>query len=127
MTEVRRTLRGRVASGSGDLAGWMTRYADLYARKTGARLYPGSLNVVLEESWTVGGAAIRLEPPEYGISMSIVPCEINGLAAFILRTDKNDAGEGDHASNVIEVAAPVHLRSALGLLDGDAVEVVVGG
>lgn len=113
--------------GIGNLARWRTQYADVYEKKTGVRLYPGSLNVVLNEPWTVDGAPIRLEPPEYGVAMSIVPCEINGVAWFILRTDKNNQGEGDDAPNVIEVAAAVHLRSALGISDGDEVEVVIEG
>ncbi len=120
-------LRGRVGSGIGDLARWMRQYADVYERTTGVRLHPGSLNVVLDEPWTVENAPIRLEPPEYGVAMSIVPCEINGVPGFILRTDKNDEGKGDHAPNVIEVAAAVHLRSILGISDGDEVEVVIEG
>lgn len=123
----RRVLRGRVASGTGDLAEWMRRHASLYERVTGARLYPGSLNVVLDEPWTVHHAPLRLDPPEYGVAMNIVPCHINGLAGFILRTDKNNTGEGAHPPNVIEVAASVHLRSALGVADGDEVEVVIAG
>jgi riboflavin kinase len=122
-----RTLTGRVATGIGDLARRMTQYADVFERTTGVRLYPGSLNVVLEEPWVVEGVPLRLGPPEYGVSMSLVPCEVNGVPGFILRTDKNDAGQGDHASNVIEVAAPVHLRSALGVSDGDEVEVLLRG
>lgn len=72
-------------------------------------------------------APIRLEPPEYGVAMSIVPCEISGVPAFILRTDKNNDGVGDHAPDIIEVAAATHLRSALGISDGDEVEVVIDG
>ena len=103
----------------------MTEYADVYERKTGVRLHPGSLNVVLDEPWVVGRAPIRLEPPEYGVAMSIVPCEIGGVHGFIIRSDRNDAGDGDHAPNVIEVAAAVHLRTALGVSDGDEVEVLI--
>lgn len=118
-------LRGRVVSGIGDLSRWMTAYADLYARTTGVRLYPGSLNIVLAEPWFVAHPPLRLEPPDIAVGMNIVPCEIEGVAAFILRTDKNNEGRGDHAPSVIEVAAPVHLRTTLGLEDGDEVEVVV--
>ncbi len=118
-------LRGHVASGIGDIARWMTQYAELFERRTGVRLYPGSLNVILDEPWTVRDAAIRLEPPEYGVPMSIVPCQINGLDAFIVRTDKNNAGLGDHPPSVIEIAAPTHLRTTLGVSDGDEVAVVV--
>ena len=120
-----RVLRGRVASGIGGHAHWMIVYADLYEAKTGVLLYPGSLNVVLDAPWYVPAERIRLEPPEYGIGMSIVACRIGGLDAFILRTDKNNAGDGDHPATVIEVAAPVRLRDVLGLEDGSEIEVAV--
>ena len=118
-------LRGRVTAGIGGQAHWMTVHADRYEAKTGVRLYPGSLNVVLEDPWHVGNQRVRLEPPEYGVGMSIVPCTIDGIDAFVLRTDKNDRGEGDHSPNVVEIAAAVRLRDSLGLNDGDEVEIVV--
>jgi riboflavin kinase len=118
-------LRGRVSGGIGGHAHWMTVHAELYEAKTGVRLYPGSLNVVLDYAWHVGTQSVRLEPPEYGVGLSIVPCTINGLDAFILRTDKNDRGEGDHPPNILEIAASARLRDTLGLQDGDEVEIVV--
>lgn len=118
-------LRGRVSSGIGNLAHWMTVYSDLYETKTGVRLYPGSLNVVLDHAWHVGDQRVRLEPPDVGVGLSIVPCTIERLEAFIVRTDKNDRGQGDHLPNILEVAAAVRLRDALGLQDGDEVEIIV--
>ena len=103
----------------------MTIFTDLHAAKTGVRLYPGSLNVELDDDWHAGIHRLRLEPPEYPIGLSIVPCNIQGLDAFILRTDKNDRGDGDHAPNVVEVAAAVRLRDALDLEDGDRVEIIL--
>jgi CTP-dependent riboflavin kinase len=44
-------LRGRVISGIGDLARWMSLYADLYQRRVGVRLFPGSLNLALKSFW----------------------------------------------------------------------------
>lgn len=121
----RELLRGRVAGGIGDLSRWMVEYAGVYERKIGVRLHPGSLNVVLPEPWILVNPPLRLEASDVGVGMSVVPCEIEGLPAFILRTDKNNDGRGDHAPNVIEIAASVHLRSALGLQEGDEVDVVV--
>ncbi len=103
----------------------MVGYADLYRAKTGVDLYPGSLNVVLEEAWHVGDDPIRIEPPECLVALSIVPCLIGGIDAFIVRTDKNDCGDGDHPPTIIEVAAVLRLREALDVQDGDEVEVVV--
>jgi riboflavin kinase, archaea type len=105
----------------------MTLYEDLYERRTGVRLFPGSLNVDLGQEWLLPANAMRLEPSEYGgrVGMNIVPCLIEAIPGFILRTDGNNAGNGDHPTSVIEVAAQVHLRSALNLMDGDVVEVIV--
>ena len=118
-------LRGRVTSGVGSLSHWMVVFEDLYRAKTGADLYPGSLNLVLEEPWHVGSTGSRLEPPEYPVPLRIVPCTAGGIDAFIIRTDKNDCDEGDHAPNIIEVGAAVRLRDALGVEDGDIVEVLI--
>jgi CTP-dependent riboflavin kinase len=119
-------LRGRVASGIGGHAKWMRVHADLYEAKTGVQLYPGSLNIVLDRPWHVSDSQLRLEPPEYGVGLNIIPCWIEAVEGFILRTDKNDSGDGDHPPNVLEIAATVRLRDVLGLCDGDEVEVTVG-
>ena len=44
----------------------------------------------------------------------------------MIRTDRNNAGTGHHPRNVVEVVSTVHLRSALGLHDGDEVRLEVG-
>jgi riboflavin kinase, archaea type len=121
------TLRGTVFTGRGDLAQWMQAYRELYEQVTGVALFPGSLNILLEHDWSLPDSRLRLEPADYGgrIGMNIVPCTISGLAAFIVRTDPTEAGTGDHSKSVIEIAAGVRLRDALGLHDGDVVEVIV--
>jgi len=105
----------------------MVEYADLYERVTGVRLFPGSLNVVLDGEYRLPARRLRLEPAEYGgrVGMNMVPCTIGGLPGFVLRTDQNEAGTGHHGRQVVEIAAAVRLRDALGLLDGDEVEIVV--
>jgi riboflavin kinase len=57
--------------------------------------------------------------------VTIVPCRILGWAAFILRTDGNESGTGDHPRTIVEVATDVHLRKTFGLADGDWVEIEV--
>ena len=116
-----------MVTGIGDLSQWMALHVDAYSAKVRVALVPGSLNVVLDRAWRVPGDALRLEPPEYPVGMSIVPCRLGGIPAFILRTDDNEAGRGDHPPNVLEIAAAVHLRQALGLVDGDKVQIEVLG
>lgn len=106
-------LTGRVASGIGDLAIWMSLNAAVYTRAAGVELHPGSLNVELPEPGFVPPGATRLEPEDFevgGVGMNIVRCSVNGIPAFVLRTDRNNAGTGNHPPTVLEVAATVHLR-----------------
>ena len=118
-------LRGRVATGIADLAGWITLHADAYMRATGSTLVPGSLNIVIERSWVMRTPAIRLDASEVGVGVGLLPCRVGGIAGWIFRTDRNNLGDGDHAMNVLEVVAAVHLRAALGLRDGDEITVEI--
>lgn len=120
-------LRGSVTSGIGNFSTWIERLRDHYFQKTGMHLYPGTLNILLEEEYTLPPQRIRLEREEYGgrVSVNIVPCRIFGRRAFLLRTDANERGEGHHPRNIIEIACDVKLRDAYGLDDGSIVEVEV--
>lgn len=119
-------MRGRVASGRGDLAQWMRRYSDAYERAVGARLEPGSLNMVLDEPWVMHEPEVRLEASEVGVRVGLVRCRVNGEPCWALRTDRNNTATGHHPLNVVEVVSTVHLRTALGLKDGDDVSLDVG-
>ena len=116
-------LTGRVVTGVGNFSYWIERLQEHYRRKTGASLFPGTLNVQLDEEYSVPSGALRLEGEEYGgaVSVNIVPCRILGRRAFILRTD---AAERD-SKNVVEVACGVKLRDKYNLRDGDVVRVEV--
>ena len=120
-------LRGQVLSGRGAFAYWIERLSDHYERKTGMRLFPGTLNLSLPEPYTLPPESIRLEAEEYGgrVSVSIVPCSVFGRKAFLLRTDQNENGTGHHPRHIIEIATDVKLRDAYRLQDGDWVDVVI--
>jgi riboflavin kinase len=120
-------LKGKVLSGIGNFSYWMEKLEAHYLRKTGVKLFPGTLNVQLEEPYSLPPDPLRLEKEEYGgsVSVSIVPCTFMGHAAYILRTDANEQGRGHHAKNIIEIASVVKLRDAFNLQDGDVVEVEI--
>jgi CTP-dependent riboflavin kinase len=102
----------------------MIKYADLYEQCTGVRLYPGSLNVVLDEEYLLPtNPPLRLPPNVLGgrVGMNIVPCRFMGIPAFILRTDQNEAGTGHHDRKVVEIGAAVRLRDTFDLADGEVV------
>lgn len=118
---------GKVVSGMGNFSFWIDKLHDHYWRKTGMHLYPGTLNVELEQPYSLPKNVLRLEGHEYGgtVLVSMVPCTIEGRKAFLLRTDLNEQGRGHHPKTIIEIATDVRLRDALGLQDGDTVEIEI--
>ena len=118
-------LRGTVVPGMGNFSFWLEKLESFYTQKTGIRLFPGTLNLRLEEPYSLPEEVIRLEKEEYGgtVSVSMVPCSVFGRRAFLLRTDANEAGQGHHSKNIIEIATDIKLRDAYQLSDGDEVEV----
>jgi len=118
-------LRGRVVTGMGSFSYWIEKLADHYERKTGMRLFPGTLNVELEEPYTLPARVMRLEGREYGgsVSVNMVPCSIEGKRGFLLRTDANEEGRGHHPKTIVEVATDVKLREYFHWSDGDVVEI----
>jgi riboflavin kinase len=122
-----KVLTGRVVSGVGNFAYWIDMLKDHYQRKTGMMLFPGTLNVQLDEEYSVPQGAMRLEGEEYGgtVSINIVPCRIFEEDAVILRTDTNESGEGLHPRTLVEVACEVKLRDKYQLKDGDTVHIEV--
>jgi riboflavin kinase len=126
------TLRGKVVSGMGNFSYWIEKLQDHYERKTGMRLFPGTLNVELDEPYSLPRQVIRLEGSEYGgtVSVNMVPCRIQrpdgeGRRAFLLRTDANEEGRGHHPKTIVEIATDVKLREYLHLQDGDVVEIEI--
>jgi riboflavin kinase len=120
-----RVLKGKVVTGVGNFSFWVEKLQDHYRHKTGLQLFPGTLNIQLDEPFDLPRERARLEAREYGgtVSVNIVPCTILGRRAVILRTDKAD---GELQSRmIIEVACEVKLRDEHQLRDGDVVEVAV--
>jgi riboflavin kinase, archaea type len=120
-------LSGKVVTGMGNFSYWIEKLAEHYQRKTGMKLFPGTLNVELEQPYTLPSQVVRLEGWEYGgsVSVNIVPCSIRGKSGFILRTDANEEGRGHHPNTIIEVATDVKLREHFNLSDGDMVEIEI--
>lgn len=126
-------LRGHVVPGIGNFSYWIEKLHEHYFRKTAMRLYPGTLNVLLERPYSLPKQVIRLEGSEYDgtVSVSMVPCTIRTprrehvRRAFLLRTDANEEGRGHHPKTIVEIATDVRLRDVFGLQDGDVVEIAI--
>jgi riboflavin kinase, archaea type len=124
-------LIGKVITGSGDLSFRMNTVPNLmeaYYKKTGFRLFPGSLNIKMENDFQVPTGAMRLEKEEYGgqVSVSLIPCRFLDKDVFIVRTDKVERNEvPTHPKNIIEIISDVKLRDTFNLKDGDTVEITL--
>lgn len=130
-------LTGKVVSGIGNFSFWIEKLHDHYFRKTGMHLFPGTLNLELDQPWSLPAYPLRLEADEYGgtVSVSLVPCTVRehsahshtvqGRSAFILRTDANERGTGHHSKTILEVACDVKLRDHFQLRDGDLITVQI--
>ncbi len=117
-----RTLSGRVGPGYGRGTRFIWRMSDLYEEILGVRLFPGTLNVYLDEEYPMPEDALAVGA---GLGAFLVPCWIGDRSAFICRPFPMEFGYGPHDRTVIELVADVKLRDHLGLADDDVVEVRV--
>lgn len=120
-------LTGHVTTGFGVARDHLAPVAALICARTGLpALAPGTLNVRLPASYRFEPDA-EISHAEYGYErLKLKRCCIGGLPAVILRPETHESGNG-HGDAYVELLAAVHLRSALGLADGDRLDIVVGG
>jgi len=124
-------LRGRVESGENDASKWLTLFNAEYSRKLGIPVFPGSLNLRLDEpfNWLAPQyqpSIIRFGQQEYGGERDILllRCILVSLGhrpAFLWGPIHPTLGAG--TGRVVEIVADVKLRDAYGLTDGTLVEV----
>lgn len=126
------TFTGRVFSGLGEGAYYVDQpgYGGHFQRLLGFRPYPGTLNLRLPPSQIAGKRELETYPGIVikgfevgGRSFGEVRCyraTINGIEGAVILI-----GRTHHDDSVVELIAPVHLRSKLNLKDGGKVKVVV--
>jgi CTP-dependent riboflavin kinase len=122
-------LSGRVQSGKGDAARWLSKFNAAYALKIGQLVFPGSLNVALAEpfdwfSEENAARTIQFHRTDYGGERDILlmPCVLRSLGneRAWLWTPTTAAHDRPDPW-VIEMIAGRNLREAFALADGDAV------
>ncbi len=126
-----KTLIGQISSttfgvATRNLAGVMS----LIEKRMGlANLVQGTLNIKIQEDYIVIPDAI-ISPQEYGLpeTIKLQRCLISGYKAIIMRPDTHEIRPNwGHGKAHLELMSPFHLRTTLGLKDGDAVAVQVEG
>jgi SAM-dependent methyltransferase len=106
-----REILGRVVSGRGQATTHMAQFAQEIQAITDQPIYPGSLNVILEKPIRFD---TRLAATFDGGSRMLWPASLNEIDVWVYRWQHT-------ALHVVEVIAPVQLRSMLGLDDGSPV------
>ena len=118
-------MRGKISAGLGQGRYFISRegYSRQFLQHLGFVPFPGTLNVLLDEPFPAEQQAIKIEGfLEEGRSFGECKCyriKLNGIDAAVVRPERSR-----YPAELIEVIAPLKLR-ALGLEDGDPVEVVV--
>jgi len=118
-------MRGKISSGLGQGQYFISKegYSRQFLQHLGFVPFPGTLNVLLEETFPAKQPAITIEGfVEGGKSFGECKCyriKLNGIEAAAIRPELSC-----YPAELIEVIAPVKLR-ALGLNDGDFVEVAL--
>src|SRR3954468_2420797 len=112
-------LSGRVQSGKGDAARWLSRFNTAYAQKTGRPVFPGSLNVALGApfDWfapSIEERTVWFGREEYGGERDILllPCVLTNLNTerAMLCTPTTTARNRPDPW-VVEIIAAVNLRA----------------
>ena len=124
-------LRGKVVSGAGNAAfftqlEWVRTQS---RQKLGFEPFPGTLNIEIfpgnlacaESLRSQKGIKLIPTDPNF-CSAKVVRVSIEGIDAAIVIPEKNVKIHGDRT---LEVIAPVRLKTALGVDDGDTVEITI--
>ena len=107
-------LEGVVRAGRGKGANAINENSDRIAEVLGATPYPGTLNVILNRPLTLkGGVPLDAKAKHFGVYS-----EINGTPCLIERWKGGPL-------HVLEIVSSAFLREALGLKDGQIVELSV--
>jgi len=124
------TFRGVVFTGRGEGSFYMSIYAKNFRTKLGFTPYPGTLNIKLIDNIELYNNCVKMlpkiviDPPKIeGARLARVIAYrvyINGVPAYAVRPEITV-----YKSDVVEIISDKHLRSLLGLKDGDVVHLSV--
>jgi len=121
-------LKGKVKTGLGEASFWIKKAEDTLEKKTGLKLYHGTLNVELDSEYIMDKNLKVLNKEEYGGMQDVYmkECKLFGHKSYILRTEKNMSDLRDHPLNILEIVSDVCFREKYNLKDGDLIEIEIG-
>jgi riboflavin kinase, archaea type len=122
-----RTMRGKVSAGRGEGQYYISKdgYIMQFRGILGFEPFPGTLNIKMESPFVPPEQKAILIKGFQDANHTFGECrcykiKLNGIGAVVVRPERSD-----YPDDLIEVIAPVNLRKALVLEDGDRVEVTL--
>ena len=119
-------LKGRVIKGMGKARIFVNMMEKSFFEKTNMQLYPGTLNIELENEYDLN-IDYLIKPEEYGgtFNVQIQKCEVLGNLAYMVRSEKNTKDNGDYNKNIIEIVSNINFREKYNLKDRDKIDVII--
>ncbi len=119
-------LIGKVTKGMGTAKKFISMMKKVFYEKTEINLYPGTLNIKLNNPYILKPDYI-IKPEEYGgtFNVQIQKCKILDENAYIVRSEKNIDDKGDYGQDIIEIISNINFREKYNLKDEDEIEVLV--
>lgn len=111
-------IRGKVVSGLGEGKIYMKKYRKNLEKALGMKMYAGTMNIKTRKEYQFREHILVPPPKKNLFPVKCVKARINkkikGAVVVPLKTK--------HKKNILEIIAPVNLRKALKLKDGDILE-----
>ena len=118
-------LKGKIVSGSGVGAKIMVDYLEKFKQIFKMDIFPGTLNLQLEQEWQMPLEAGHIEgftKPDGTKRGGVyfLKAKLKNIPVFVIRPVLTK-----HPKNIIELVSPINIRKQYGLKDGDFLEVSV--
>ena len=119
-------LEGKAVAGMGRAKIFVNMMKDVFYKKTNMKLYPGTLNIELNEPYNLK-STYTIKAEEYGgkYDVQVQECVLLEQKAYIVRSGKNLKEESDYERNIIEIVSNINFREKYNLKDGDLVKIQV--
>lgn len=113
-------MRGVVTTGFKEATAYVRLYEPKLAALTGFRPFPGTLNLMVAENDLKKLPTGNYIPPEGERGgVRVIKCGVFGIPSAVVIPEKA------RHKGILEVIAPINLRNAFELKDGDEIEVEI--
>lgn len=119
-------LKGKITKGLGRAKTFVTMMQEPFYKKNKVNLYPGTLNIKLENSYDLK-VDYLIKAEEYGgnFNVQVQKCKVFENTAYIVRSEKNIKDTGDYNQDIIEIVSDINFREQYNINDGDEIKIEI--